>query len=228
MVKRKRVVAVVVAIAALGTTGTASAATSGSTPAPSPTKSGAPAVAGNDKSVDKSAGKSDGKSAGKSADAGKDEFAAIAAKLGVTTDRLNAATVAAKMSLASTNGGTPQAFYAAIAANLGLPVARVQDALGTEIFRKGPEGGKPSKNGVPGPSPFSTDSAAAFVAHELGVDQKKAKTALAAVVALSDARGGIDPTSKAFGDIAASLGVSSSKLATALTDLKMSIGGTKG
>ena len=58
------------------------------------------------------------------------DFAAIAAKLGVTTDRLNAALVAAKRSLADSTDVTPEAFVAAVAANLGLPVSRVQDAVG--------------------------------------------------------------------------------------------------
>jgi hypothetical protein len=71
----------------------------------------------------------------------------------------------------------------------------------------------------PQDSPFTTDAAAASVAAALGVDQAKAKAALAAVVAM----GRVDPTSKAFADIAASLGVSSDQLNAALGDLKRSL-----
>jgi tellurite resistance protein len=81
------------------------------------------------------------------------------------------------------------------------------------------------KNDVTDPqnSPFTTDAAAASVAATLGVDQAKAKAALAAVVALASASGGIDPTSNAFGDIAASLGVSSERFTAALKALKQSL-----
>jgi hypothetical protein len=94
--------------------------------------------------------------------------------------------------------------------------------------RTGADEGVPDgkdKDGVNSPesSPFTTDAAAASVAATLGVDQAKAKAALAAVVALASAAGGVDPTSQPFSDIAASLRVSPDQLIAALTDLKRSL-----
>ncbi|WP_285784191.1 hypothetical protein [Microbispora sp. NBRC 16548] len=155
------------------------------------------------------------------------DLAAIAAKLGVTTERLDAALVAAKTSLADSAGVTPEAFVSAVATNLGLPVSQVQDALEPMVAKPAPgrdDQGKldsMDKKALDGPqdSPFTTDAAAASVAAALGVDQAKAKAALATVVAW----GRVDPTSKAFGDIAASLGVISDQLNAALSDLKRSL-----
>ncbi|MBP2705037.1 hypothetical protein JOL79_14570 [Microbispora sp. RL4-1S] len=170
---------------------------------------------------------------GKSKGAADAELAAIAAKLGVTTDRLTAALMAAKTSLANSAGITPDAFAAAVADNLGLPIPQVQDALQPTVAEPAPAGDNQGKldgmdkKGVDGPqnSPFTTDAAAASVAAALGVDQAKAKAALAAVVALGSDSGRVDPTSTAFGDIAASLGVTSDQLNTALSDLKRSLSG---
>ncbi|MBE3010737.1 hypothetical protein IL992_16250 [Microbispora sp. NEAU-D428] len=209
MTKRTRLVVATVTLATLAATGTAAAAD----PAPAPGAA----------KCDSATVKADGRSrAGADADP-----AAIAAKLGVTAERLNAALAAAKTSLADSAGVTPEAFVAAVAANLELPVSQVQDALRPMVAEPAP-GGKDQgkldgmdKKALDGPqdSPFSTDAAAASVAAALGVDQAKAKAALAAVVAM----GRVDPTSKAFGDIAASLGVSSDQLDAALSDLKRSL-----
>lgn len=195
MMKRTRLVVAAAMLAALAATGTAAA--SDSAPTPGDAKSCSATVNPD----------------GKSTVAVDADFAAIAAKLGVTTDRLDAALIAAKTSPATSTGVTPDAFFAAVAANLGLPVSRVQDALGPLVAKPAPgddHGKQNSKDqkGVDGPqdSPFTTDAAAASVAAALGVDQAKAKAALTAVVALGSASGGVDPTSKAFGDIAASLG----------------------
>lgn len=208
MMKRPRLLVATVTLAALATTGTASAATSGSDPKPGAAKSGA-AV----------------KAEGNSKPAADADFAAIAAKLGVTTDRLTAALVAAKRSLAGSTKVTPQAFVAAVAANLGLPVSRVKAAVEPMLLKPGrprPGDGKKVDKGVENPrnSPFTTNAAAARLARALGVDQAKAKAAL---VALVSAPGGIDPTSKAFRQIAGSLGVSAARLTTALGDLKQSL-----
>jgi hypothetical protein len=75
----------------------------------------------------------------------------------------------------------------------------------------------------PQSSPFGTDAAAASMASALGVDRGKAKTALAALVRLGSSPDGIATGSKAFGDIATSLGVSSEQLRSALADLKRSL-----
>lgn len=210
--KRTRLVVATVTLATLAATGTAAAAAAAD-PAPTP---------GAAKS-DSATVKVDGKSrAGANAD-----FAAMAAKLGVTTERLDAALVAAKTSLANSADVTPEAFVSAVATNLGLPVSQVQDALEPMVAKPAPgrdDQGKldsMDKKAPDGPqnSPFTTDAAAASVAAALGVDQAKAKAALATVVAW----GRVDPTSKAFGDIAASLGVSSDQLNAALSDLKRSL-----
>jgi hypothetical protein len=216
MMKRTRLVAATVTLAALATTGTASAATSGSDPKPGAAKSGA-AV----------------KVEGKSKPAADADFAAIAAKLGVTTDRLTAALVAAKRSLATSTKVTPEAFVAAVAANLGLPASRVKDAVEPMFLKPGrpraddgkqdhkaKKDGKDRKGDDPRNSPFTTNAAAARLAAALGVSQAKAKAALAAVVS---APGGIVPTSKAFRDVAHSLGVSADRLKTALGELKQSL-----
>ena len=217
MMKRNRLVAAAVTLAALATTGTASAATSGSDPKPGAAKSGA-AV----------------KVEGKSKPAKDVDLAKIAAKLGVTTARLNAALVAAKRSLAGSTNVTPEAFVKAVAVNLGLPVSRVKAAVeplflepGRARAGDGKQGHKAKqedndKKGADDPrtSPFASNAAAARLAAALGVSQAKAKAAL---VTLVSAPGGIVPTSKAFRDIANSLGVSADRLKTALGDLKQSL-----
>ena len=216
MMKRTRLVAAAVTLAALATTGTAAAGTSGSDPKPAAAKSGA-AV----------------KVEGKSKPAKDADLAAIAAKLGVTTDRLNAALIAAKRSFAGSTTVTPEAFVAAVAAKLGLPAARVKAAVEPLFLKPGrprpgdnKQAGKDKagkdKKGADDPrnSPFASNAAAARLAAALGVSQAKAKAAL---VALVSAPGGIVPTSKFFRDIAHSLGVSADRLKTALGDLKQSL-----
>ncbi|MEU8176877.1 hypothetical protein AB0C14_28720 [Microbispora hainanensis] len=193
----------------LAATGTAAAAD----PAPTPG-----AVKSDDTTIKPAA------RAGADADA---DLAAIAAKLGVTTERLDAAMGAAKASPAGSSGVTPEAFVTAVAATLGLPVSQVRDALEPTVAERAPDGDNQGKLDSTGAkarddsqdSPFSTDATAASLAAALGVDQAKAKDALAAVVAM----GRVRPTSKAFGDIAASLGVGSDRLDAALRELKRSL-----
>jgi hypothetical protein len=208
MVNRTRRVVATVTLAALATTGTASAATSGSDPKPGAAKPAA-------------------KAEGKSKQAADADFAAIAAKLGVTTDRLTAALDAAKRSLAGSTTVTPEAFVAAVAANLGLPAARVKAAVEPLFLKPGrPRAGDDKQAGKdkgadnPRNSPFASNAAAARLAAALGISQAKAKAALIAVVS---APGGIVPTSKSFRDLAHSLGVSADRLKTALGDLKQSL-----
>ncbi|MGW6199572.1 hypothetical protein ACWF0M_25705 [Kribbella sp. NPDC055110] len=217
--KRTQLVVATVTVAALATTGTASAAISGSDPKSGTVKSGAAAK-------------------GEAKPAKRTDLAKVAAQLGVTTDRLEAALVAAKMSLAGSTTVTPEAFVAAVAANLRLPVAQVKAAVEPLLLNPGrprpgdgKQDGKESqddkakadgKKGADDPrnSPFASDAAAARLATALGVSQAKAKAAL---VALVSAPGGIVPTSKAFRDLAQSLGVSAARLNTALGDLKQSL-----
>lgn len=214
MMKRAQLVVATLTVAALATTGTASAAMSGADPKPGAAKSGA-------------AVKVDGK-----AKPAKDtDLAKIAAQLGVTTHRLEAALVAAKRSLAGSANVTAEAFVATVAAKLRLPVAKVKAAVEPLFLKPGrprpgdgkQDGkGKQDKKGADDlrKSPFASDAAAARLAAALGVSQAKAKSAL---VTLVSAPSGIVPTSKAFRDIAQSLGVSTGRLTTALGDLKRSL-----
>jgi hypothetical protein len=219
MMKRTRLALATTTVAALIASVAASAAASGSAATPRAAKA--------DSVIAKKGGNSqapDGSKAAADAD-----FAAMAADLGVTTDRLTASLVAAKRSV-TPETFTPEAFVAVVAADLGLPVSRVQDVVGPMLLKPAPAG-KPGKqddtdkksSDDPESSPFGTDAAAASVATALGVDRARAKTALAAVVRLGSSPDGIATGSKAFGDIAASLGVSSDRLRIALGDLKESL-----
>ncbi|RCG29818.1 hypothetical protein DQ384_19840 [Sphaerisporangium album] len=179
MRKRTRLVVVTATLAALAATGTAAAA-SGPTPAPSPvTSDSAPVKA--DENIKKSAGV-EGK-ARASADA---DLAAIAAKLGVTTDRLTAALVATKRSLVNATDVTPDAIVAAVAANLGLPVAQVQDALAPLINAPKPDGDARDEKRADGPrkrdekSGDSPDAHLAPIAAELGVTAERLTDAMRA------------------------------------------------
>jgi hypothetical protein len=204
MVKRTRLVVATATLAALAATGTASAAAaSGPTPPPGGGKS------------DSAPAQTDPKSTA-NADA---EFAALAARLGVTADQLDAAMIAAK-----TSGVTHETFLAAVATNLGLPLAQVQEVLRPMITKPEPDHPKPGVPNDPQPSPLLTDAAAASVASTLGVDQAQAKAALAAVDALASATGRSDPLSQPFADVAAGLGVSADQLETALRTFKLSLG----
>ncbi|WP_147943049.1 hypothetical protein [Microbispora sp. CSR-4] len=209
MVKRTRLVVAAITLTTLAASGTAAAAG----PAPTPG-----AVKSDDATI------KPGARAGADADA---DLAAIAAKVGVTTERLDAALVAAKTTPAGSADLTPDAFVAAVAAGLELPVSQVRDALGPIVAKPASGGDNQGKPDSAGPkaqdgsqdSPFTTDAAAASLAAALGVDQAKAKAALAALVASDRVR----PTSRDFGDIAASLGVGSDRLEAALRDLKRSL-----
>lgn len=217
MMKRAHLFVATVTVAALATTGMAPAAMAD--PKPGAAKSGA-AV----------------KSDGKAKPAKNTDIAKIAAQLGVTADRLEAALVAAKMSLGGSTKVTLDAFAAAVAANLRLPVARVKAAVAPLFLnpgrpRPGDKHGAHKKDGEhkkdgkhkkddPRTSPFASDAAAARLAAALGISRAQAKTTL---VALVSAPGGIVPTSKSFRDMAASLGVSAKQLNSALGDLKKSL-----
>ncbi|WP_371405243.1 hypothetical protein OHA10_06420 [Kribbella sp. NBC_00662] len=207
MIKRTRVVVAVVTVVALATSGTASAATSGSDPKPGAGKSGAVVKAGE-----------------KSKPADRGDLAAVAAKLGVTVARLEGALVAAKRSLAGSARVTPDMFVRAVAAKLGLPVARVRAAVEPMILKPGRDdkrGGKHDKGADdPRKSPFASNAAAARLAAGLGVSQAKAKAALLALVSMPN---GIAPDSKAFREVAAKLGVSADRLQAGLVRLKQSL-----
>src|SRR3954465_2854923 len=156
MNKRPRLVLATATLAALVAGGTASAAASGSTSTPGAKADSATAKKAASSTAD------DGSKAAADAD-----FATMAAALGVTSDELTAALVAAKRSVTPSTF-TPAAFVAAVAADLALPVPQVQDVVGPLLVKPSPAG-RPGKRddtddkGVDGPenSPFSTDAAAA-------------------------------------------------------------------
>jgi hypothetical protein len=218
MMTRTRRALATATLAALIASIAVSAAASGSAAAPGPAKG--------DSAVPKKAGNSQAHDRSRAADA---DFAAMAADLGVTVDRLTASLVAAKRSV-TPETFTPDAFVAVVAADLGLPVSRVQDVVGPMLVKPAPAGipGKQDDTDKksaddPESSPFGTDAAAAAVAAALGVDRVQAKAALAAVVRLGSSPDGIATSSKAFGDIAASIGVSAEHLRIALGELKESL-----
>jgi predicted trehalose synthase len=218
MMKRTRLVVATAAAIALAATSAASAAAPGPSPAPGAGKPGTVTTGADGKS------KVDGKARaeGSSKTAGTD-FAAAAASLGVTVGQLEQALTSAKTSLASLPSPTEDDLITAVATTLGLPVARVRDALQPMIGTPGPGGPATKEGDDPQNSPFLSDAAAASLATALGVDQARAKAALAAVVALAAASDGIDVGSPVFGEIAASLGVSSDQLRSALAELKQSL-----
>lgn len=215
-------------LAALAVTGTAAAAAD---TGPAATKSGSAVIKTDDKA--KAGDKAEDRSKDKDRSGKSPDFAAVAAKLGVTLDRLDAALIAAKTALADSPDATPEAFIAAVATALGLPTAQVSDALGpllVETAHGGDKNGKKDdkhhqgKDGDdPQQSPLTTDAAAASFAAILGVDQAEAKAALAAIVTLGATGHGIDPDSAGFGRIAASLGVTTDQLRAGLSALKQSL-----
>ncbi|MGW7686666.1 hypothetical protein ACWGID_38360 [Kribbella sp. NPDC054772] len=171
MMKRLQLAVASVSLAALVATGTASAATTGSDPKTGGAKAAAAA-----------------KAEGKPKPGRKAEFAAMAAKLGVSASRLEAAFVAAKRSLEGSANVTPQAFAAAVAANLGLPVSKVRSVVEPVLLEPGrTRGGKDHKAGPDGKrghkdkgadAPFATNAAAAHLATTLGVSRAKAMAAV--------------------------------------------------
>jgi hypothetical protein len=205
MRRTTRLAVAAAALAAVAATGTTSASAAGTSPSPTGVTSG----------TEKSPGKPDA------------ALAAAAAKLGVTTDRLMEALTSAKKSLAGSSSVSQDQFVAAVAAGLGLPVGVVNDALTPVLLKPGrDDGGKPAKKKDgedQSTSPLLSDTAAAAFAATLGVDQAKAKAALANLVKIGSKPRGIDPSSKDFAGVASSLGVTVDQLKDALGTLKQSL-----
>jgi hypothetical protein len=220
MRKRTRLVVATATLAALAATGAAPAMAAGTDP-----NHGVDAPSSDAKSNGGATGTS--KTA---ADADAD-FAAAAASLGVTTDQLGAAVVAAKTSLATSTSATDDDFVGAVANNLGLPVSQVSEALTpllvTPSTRAAEKGGEDKAAGADDPqrSPFATDAAAASLAAALGIEPAVAKSTLAALIALGSS-GGIEPASQPFRDLATTAGVSPEQLRDALGELKRSLAGS--
>jgi hypothetical protein len=212
--KRLAVAATTLAVAALGVTGTAAAA------------SGAPAS-------------SSPKAAAVSKAAASDAaFDAAAAALGITPDALTAAVIGAKQSFVTGGPVTDEAFLAAVADRLGLPATQVTEALTPLISTSPHSDTKPdapsddpkrdTKDGAgtkPEDSPLAADGAAEAFAAAAGVSVDQARAALKALVATADDDGGLQPTSKAYQDVAAGLGLTTEQLNSALGQLKRALNG---
>jgi 2-hydroxychromene-2-carboxylate isomerase len=205
MIRQKRTAVAAVALATLVVAGTATAA-SGADPTPGTTKAAA---------------------VGKPATADPDLLAA-ATTLGVTPDALTAAIVGAKQSFANaTHTVSNDDFVAAVAGRLGLPTARVGQALAPMIAAPGRGGDKADGKGKdtanPADSPFATEAAAQAFAASTGVSVDRARAALAAVLRLAGTDGGLDTDSAGFRAIADQLGLTTDQLMTALGQLKASL-----
>ncbi|HEX7162072.1 MAG TPA: hypothetical protein VF223_12660 [Trebonia sp.] len=167
---------------------------------------------------------------------------ALAARLGVSPERLDRALREVKTSLGQA-GGTPaqRQFEAALARVLGIPLARVRHAFppGTLGAAKpgGPKaaggkeaggkeaGGKGAGAKPPHSKPPAQPVGAAFaaaVAGELNLSTAQVKAALAPLLAA----GGVDTSSASFAAAAQSLGVSVQQLADALAQAKQSLAGS--
>ena len=150
-----------------------------------------------------------------------------AAALGVSPEALVAAIGSGKQSFAAAGGPvTNEDFAAAVAARLDRPADQVLAALIPVIEKPGHSSRPQEKTDNDGTdlsdSPFATDAAAARLATRLNVTQNEAKSALATILHLAAADGGIDTDSAGFRDVAASLGVTAGQLRDALGELKAS------
>jgi hypothetical protein len=141
----------------------------------------------------------------------------LAARLGVSPDRLDQALRAVKISLGKGSAKpTEGQFDAALARILGLPLVRVQRALAAEQ----PAGSKPagSKRAV---RPGNNDALTAAVARELHVSTARVSAALRPLLAAGTA----DSSSPVFAAAARSLGVSTGQLSAALVHAKQGLAG---
>ncbi|WP_055590645.1 hypothetical protein [Peterkaempfera griseoplana] len=159
----------------------------------------------------------------------------LAAKLGVSPQRLEQALIHVKQALGP-KGGNPTdhpAVVAAFAHELGISTKRaaavLRDLFGPQPGRPGP-GGKPGKPGGdkpgkpgPGGKPGAPGVPAGFaqnLAEQLGVSRAAATRAAKELFALGERPGGINPRSKEFAAIAKQLGVTPKRLADALSAVK--------
>jgi hypothetical protein len=149
----------------------------------------------------------------------------VAARLGVSPDRLAQALRAIKTSFRNTSGRVTQnQFDAAVARNLGISQARVHQAFAAGSPGCIMPGG--SKSGGPKPAAFQNERQAqtdmtAVVAKELHISTARVTAALRPMFAAGHA----DSDSSAFAAAARSLGVSTQQLATALMHAKESLAG---
>jgi len=140
----------------------------------------------------------------------------LAERLGVSPARLDQAMRAAKTSLSHAAKPTESQFDAALAQILGIPQARVRQALPV---------GKPGGSKAVGsraPVGHSNDALTAAVARELHASIAQVSAALRPLYAAGRA----DPSSPVFAAAARSLGVSTQQLTTALLQAKRSLAGS--
>jgi hypothetical protein len=145
----------------------------------------------------------------------------LAARLGVSPVRLDQALRAVKISL-STTGANPtgEQFDAALARALGIPQARVRQALAAEkSCGSKPVGSKSPRSSSPGQP--GNEALAAAVARKLHVSMAQVNAALRPLLAAGYA----DPSSPTFAAAARSLGVSTRQLSAALNYAKQSLAG---
>ena len=145
----------------------------------------------------------------------------LAARLGVSTARLDRALRAVKMSL-STAGGKPteEQFGAALARALHVSRAQVRHAFAAEKPCEPKNGG--AKSGGPKPAPSEQqghEALAMAVARELHISMAKVNTALQPLFAAGHA----DPSSPVFTAAARALGVTPGQLDAALVSAKESL-----
>src|SRR5262245_30532641 len=142
----------------------------------------------------------------------------LAARLGVSPTRLDHALRAVKISLSKASAKpTEGQFDAALARMLGIPQARVRQAL--PVGKPGGSKAAGSKAAVrPG-----NDALTAAVARELRVSTARVNAALRPLFAAGTA----DSSSTIFAAAARSLGVSTQQLSAALAHAKLSLAGSK-
>ena len=149
----------------------------------------------------------------------------VAARLGVSPDRLDQALRATKTSFRNTSGEVTQnQFDAAVARNLGISQARVHQAFAAGNPGCAKPGGSKSGGSNLAPSQDERQAQAAMttvVARELHVSTAQVTAALRPIFAAGHA----DPDSPAFAAAARSLGVSTQQLTTALMHAKESLAG---
>jgi hypothetical protein len=154
----------------------------------------------------------------------------LAAQLGVSQGSLDQAGRTVKMSLRTGSGTvTGERFAAVLAQALGIPQARVQQALAADkSCGPAPGGSAPgakSDGSKHAPSPAAERQAqhamAAAVAKELHVSLAEVNAALRPLFAAGHA----DTSSADFAAAARALGVSTQQLATALMHAKQSLAG---
>jgi hypothetical protein len=143
----------------------------------------------------------------------------LAAGLGVSPVRLDQALRAVKTSLSTTGTNpTEEQFDAALARELGIPQARVRQALAAEkSCGAKPVGSKSPRSLSPGQR--GNEALAAAVARELHLSTAQVNAALRPLLAAGYA----DPSSPTFAAAARSLGVSTQQLSAALDYAKQSL-----